>query len=203
MANDSIIPKLLEQLDSKDPVLREQAVSGLERYGSRAARLLEIKLNAEGTPDRAIVMFALVRIADSSSTAIFENALKDADPKVRAWAAQGMVKLKNPGAINALIATLHDYGNETSPFTTSAYSLIDYGVEALPSVVELLSDSNVYTREMGYDILKQIVTKMPEFSYKWNELSVELGSYNPFGEDSKRRLSAKKWKEWVENLLHK
>lgn len=200
MAKDSTIKKLIGQLASSDAAAREQALANLTKQGSKAVPALSQQVNTPGTPAKDLLVQALANIGDTSSAALFKTLLSDGNARVRAMAAQGLVKLKHPDAVDALIATLHDYGDETSPFTTSAYSLIDYGAEALPKVVGLLSDSSIYTREMGYNILAQIVTKMPSYEHKWKELSAELGNYDPGGAPAEREAATRKWAEWVESL---
>ena len=197
MATDSIIIKLIEQLTLPDATTREQAVTNLVKQGGKAVPLLTKKIETPNAPARDLMMQALATIGDTASVPLFQASLKDENARLRAMAALGLVKVNHPEAIDALITTLHAYGNETSPFTTSANALIDYGEKALPKVVLLLSDSNFNTREMGYNVLIQIVRRIPEYRYKWKELQTQLGSYNPAGTPADRESASKNWEQWV------
>jgi hypothetical protein len=203
MTKDSVIETLIQQLTAKDAATRERAITELTEQGKKALPALTMAINRPDAEAKDLLMLTLARIADTSSTVVFQSGLKDDVAKVRAMAAQGLVKLKHPEAVDALIHTLHDYGNETSPFTTSAYSLIDYGTMALPKVILLLSDSSVYTRKMAYNIVHQIALKIPEHKYKWKELSSELGNYDPTQPPSQQQQSIQKWTQWVASISKK
>lgn len=203
MAKDTTIEKFINQLTSPDPAIRQEAVTNLIQQGQKAVPALTELMSISSAPARDLVMEVLANIGDTTSASLFLTSLKDQNARVRAMAAQGLVKIRHPYAIDALIATLHDYGDETSPFTTSAYGLIDYGAEALPKVVLLLTNPSIYTREMGYRILAQIVTKIPEYRYKWKELDSQLGAYDPAASPDKREAAALKWKQWVELISKK
>jgi hypothetical protein len=200
MSKDSSINKLIEQLTSTDAAISEKAGISLVKQGKKAVPSLTEQLPYSDIAVKGVIMRVLAIIADSSSTSLFLASLKDQDPKVRAMAAEGLVRLKHPEAIDALIATLHDYGDETSPYTTSAYALIDYGPEALPAVVSLLSSPSLFTREMGFQILTQIITKIPKYQYKWEELNTQLGSYDPAANQAEREKAAEMWKEWLAKI---
>ncbi|MBU0654317.1 MAG: HEAT repeat domain-containing protein [Gammaproteobacteria bacterium] len=198
---DGDIQNLINQLHVKNDDIRGPALASLIRLGAKAIPALRAAANDPDPAMRAKVMEALATIADPACADLFRHALDDTDGHVRAWGAQGLVRIKDPGAVEALLRTFHDYPDELhGQHTLSSYTLIGMGSKVLPEVIPLLADDNVYTRERAYWVVMGIVTRMPGYENGWEELAERLGGYDPHGALEERESAVSKWVKWAEQF---
>ncbi len=193
----SAIPELVEQLRSVDFNARALALAALVRRGKAATPAL---VEALRSPDDGLRMQAaqgLAEIADPACAETFADALRDSNKQVRARAAQGLARIKDGRALDALVQTIDDFPDVLhSPFTLSAYELIDIGPIALPAVAPLLRSADPMTRAHAFVVVRSIVSQLPEAG-DWDQLWRSLGCYEPFGADPQRDRAADQWLTWI------
>ncbi len=192
---------LIACLRSPDDEERDTALAQLIQMGAPAIAALRAELAHPDSDVRPSVMEALASIADSSCADDFHVALEDDDERVRAWAAAGLARIRDPRAIAALIRTFDDQAIDLhGPHTLASSALVEQGPAALPQVMSLLLSPNVFTRERAYWVIANIVTRMDAYKDSWHELSLQLGSYDPDGPAETREKAARKWAEWAAKM---
>ncbi len=189
---------LVARLRTGDGEERDRALAEAIELGAAAIAPLRAELERADAPLRALIMEALASIADGSCAGDFHAALEDGDQRVRAWAAAGLARIGDPGAVAALIRTFDDHGPELhGPHTLSSFALVARGPAVLPRVVPLLRSPNAITRERAYRVIADVVTGTVEYAHRWRELSAELGGFDPAGTEEERDEAAARWADWV------
>jgi HEAT repeat protein len=190
------IPRLLQELKSD----KEQAWLTLKRLGRDAIIPLQ---NAFQTAEPALqisILEAIVMVADESCTDFLLRTLESPLPPIRSWAAQGLLKIKDPMAIPALVKTIADLPDEGhGQFSQSSYSLIGLGFQVLPLIVPLLRDVNPFIREIAWVVLSNVIVRIPEYENNWKNLWEKLGKYDPHQDTALRNASANLWEQWVKD----
>jgi HEAT repeat protein len=190
------ISKLLHELKSD----QEQSLITLKRLGRDAIIPLQNAFPTAEPELQISILEAIVMIADESCAGFFLRTLESPSPLIRSWAAQGLLKIKHPTAIQALVRTIADHPDEGhGQFSQSSYSLIGLGFKVLPSIVPLLKDVNPFIREYAWVVLSNVIVRVPEYENSWKSLWEELGKYGPHQDTASRDISANMWEQWVKD----
>jgi len=192
-----LIRELIEQLDAPDGQTRARALAALVMQGGAARADLE---RALATPDprlRSRIAQGLAEIASLASAEALRQASHDGDEEVRAHAAHGLARMRDPRALEALLRTFDDFPDVLhNPFTLSAYGLIEMGARALPAVAPLLRSPQPMTRERAFAVIQAVVSSLPE-GRDWAGLWRSLGRYDPNADAAERERAADRWIEWA------
>jgi HEAT repeat protein len=188
------ISKLLHELKSD----KEQSLITLQRLGRGALIPLQNAFQTAEPELQISILEAIVIVADESCADFFLRTLESPIPLIRSWAAQGLLKIKDPIAIQALVRTIADHPDEGhSQFSQSSYSLIGLGSQVLPLIVPLLRDVNPFIRESAWVVLSNVIVRIPEYENNWKNLWEKLGKYDPHQDTASRNASANMWEQWV------
>jgi hypothetical protein len=163
------VAKLQQKLESDDPAGRQAAARDLS--GSRLAAptpgLLSLMASLATDQDDAVRHAALTVLASHGTKEHLPaliKALNDPDPGVRASAAKGLGRLKDPRAIEPLVNLLATGQTDQPGFrppreSAAAEALARIGAPAEPAVLALLKERNIETRCQICNLLKRIGTK--------------------------------------------
>jgi hypothetical protein len=207
--------ELVEQLAHTDK--RNVARAELVNRGSQATPAL---LSAAGKPRDLLhyktILRTLLMIKDPQSESLFRGALESGDEEVRALGARGLYLLKVPDVLRILKSVIND-ASDALHFeqTPAVQSLIELGMDALPTVFNLLDSADERTRRRAHYVLAAVVlgnitrrlqpkSLTSDAQTAWEELRQTNGSYQWDGSESTRRASIDLWKKWfarVENKL--
>jgi HEAT repeat protein len=191
----SSIAALIDDVRGADFVRRDQALGELVRRGGAAVPAL-IQAVASGDPElRGSAVNALAEIAEPSCAELFAQLAGDPDGRVRAHAADGLARLGDPRAVDALVRTIDDRPDELHhPSSLSAATLIGMGPGVLARVAPLLSAPGEATRMRALFVIRAIVDAQGEDSAaRWRE----LGSYRAGAPAADREAAAEQWRAWL------
>ncbi len=156
---DGRLNAALAALHSKDVLTQNEGVTAAIQIGSPAVPALLELLDEPGV-NRAQVMYALAQIGDRRADKAFVAGLRDSDERVRAYAAQGLVRSGHPDALAASLETLNDAADEMHlDRTPSVASLGGMGLDAVPPLLDLLMDEDEMTRLHSQRALELIVMR--------------------------------------------
>jgi hypothetical protein len=176
------------------------ALGELIAHGKQATSILIEALHAPNDRTRRLAAEGLSDIGDATAAEPLFAATHDSSGPVRARAATALARLGDPRARAALVATLDDYPDELhGPYTASMYPLMRDTAAVLPLIVPLLKAPDQITRQRALLIIKAVVAKLPAGT-NWEQLSTQLGSYDPAGPANERNAAADQWQAWVQAL---
>lgn len=163
------LAKTEERLNSSDLAERQAAARDLSsgRLSTPSAALLARMASLASDPDETLRHAALTVLASHGSrehVPLLIKALNDPDAGVRVAVAKGLVRLKDPRAIEPLVNLLAS-GQGDQPYfrpnreSAAAEALVRMGPAAESAVLGLLKEKNIETRCQACNILKQIGTR--------------------------------------------
>lgn len=198
----------LNALRSDDLMTQNEGVAAAIQIGAAVVPGLLSLLEERGV-NRAQVMYALAQIGDSRAEQAFLAGLKDGDERVRAYGAQGLVRINHPDAMAACVQTLNDAADKLHlDRTPSVEALGTMGLQAVPLLLDALMDNNEVTRLHAQRALELILSRRHGFRAGQGFPSTEaaemmrtewqhLGDYD-FAADVQRRGDAvAKWRRWL------
>lgn len=190
---------LIARLTPRNTAESEQALAQLIKIGSHAVPALLEQINDPDSNIRPLAMQALADIADVSCADRFYQAVHDEDEAVRAWAANALVKLKDPRRVEALLDTFNDQAIDLpGPHTLSTAALVEEGPSVLVKIATMLADLNPFTREKAFWVIAGIVSRMPAYENQWEELCYKLGDYDPNRPPENQQQTIQNWIRWCE-----
>ena len=199
----------LAALRSDDVLTQNQGVATAIQIGAEAVPGLLSLLDESGV-GRAQVMYALAQIGDTRAQQAFTAGLHDSDERVRAYAAQGLVRMGHPDAIAACLRTLNDAGDELHLDRTPAVEALGrMGLRPVPALLDLLMDADRNTRMHAQRALESIAAQRygfrpglgfpdPQAEEAMRDEWRANGDYQ-FDADRKLRAQAVvKWRQWLQ-----
>jgi HEAT repeat protein len=145
---------------------------------------------------RYLAMEGISTVADPAALDVARERLQDPDGRVRSLAAVALRRLGDPGAREALIATLDDWPDVLhAHLSRSAYELPALGEEALEPVIPLLGSEDWDDRAKAAWIVSTVVSQAGDGSL--DELGRILDGYDPDGDPEERGRRAREAAEWL------
>jgi hypothetical protein len=199
-------------LRSENILTQNEGVEAAIRLGVPAVPALLAMLKESGV-NRAQAMYALARIGDPRAEEAFVSGVRDADERVRAYAAQGLVHITSPGAMTACLETLNDAPDELHlDITPSVRALGEMGLSAVPSLLDLLTHDDEMTRLHAQRALELILEHRHGFIEGRNKPSKERdetvrrewqanGDYDYSADAGTRAAAVAKWRLWLAKAL--
>lgn len=163
----------------------------------------------KGKPNRAQVMYALSQIGDARAARAFRAGLRDRDEQVRAYAAQGLVRIGDPQALAATLQTINDAADQLHlDVTPSVDALGGMGLKAVSPLLDLLMDKDEVTRLHAQRALGMILARrhgsVPGSGYSSPKAEEDMrsewsanGNYDFSAPASARKASVEKWRRWL------
>lgn len=197
LPDEAAIQRALQGLDDPAPQVRTLALATLARGGTVATTgLLQALPTAEGARRQAIVQ-ALAETADPRSREALRDLLADPDPLVRGRAAEGLARLRDAHATDALLHTLNDLPDLLHwPFTAAVHGLVAMGPPVLPAVAPLLSSDDPVTRARAFEVVRQVLIA-ERGDAAWQALLGTLGTFDPATVAPERAAG---WQGWLSTL---
>jgi HEAT repeat protein len=172
------------------------ALGELIARGREATPALVEAARSDSADVRYLAMEGLSTIADPLALDVARERLEDPDGRVRSLAAVALRRLGDPGARDALMATLDDWPDVLhAHLSRSAYELPALGEDALEPVIPLLDSDDWDDRAKAAWILHTIVTQAADGSLA--ELGRILDGYDPDGDPGDRERRAREAAEWL------
>lgn len=191
------IQRLIDGLGAADSKLRSQSVAQLVALRGEAVPRLRKATESPDPEIRMLAFRALHEIGDPACAMVFKHALDDVDERIRAYAAQGLARIADPQAMEALIATLNDFPDVLrQPSTPATDTLTEMGPRVLPKMVELLKSDAPMTRMRAFLVIRNVVT--PDLRQGgWEMLWQQLGEYDALATKEKRQPAVQRWHNWI------
>jgi HEAT repeat protein len=212
-AEQQLINQAVEALISTNVATQNRGVKQLIQLGTLAVPdLLTLYKDKKRQVNHTQVMFVLSQIADEGATDIFIAGLNHSDERVRAYAAQGLVRTRHPDAMRACLQTLNDSADELHlDITPSVIALAGMGQKAVPALLNLMSDSDEMTRLRAQRALELFINLRHGFSIGRGFPSAEAeeaahgewvahGDYDYCADEASRTAAITKWQQWLESV---
>ena len=209
-SSEQQIRSAISALASDDALIQNSAVEELIKIGPDAVPEL-IKAVQQPETNHAQAMYALAQIGDSQSAEAFVKDLQHDNEQVRAYAAQGLVRINHPDALNACLQTINDGADELHlDITPAVAALANMGLVAVPSLLNLLLDDDEMTRLHTQRALEILINQRHGFipgqgfpapeaeQAACNEWQAN-GNYDYSTDEASRKAAVNKWKEWLKS----
>jgi HEAT repeat protein len=210
-AGSGNLDSVFAALQSDDVSTQNRGAEAAVQAGTRAVTGLLALLKEPGN-QRIPAIYALARIGDSRATDAFIAALHDGDQRIRASAAQGLTRIGDSRALSACLATINDAPDELhADITPSVRSLGQMGLDAVPSLLDLLTHDDRTTRLHAQRALELILEQRHGIAggKTASENAVEsvreqwraTGNYDYSADEETRVASVAKWRRWLTQAL--
>jgi HEAT repeat protein len=154
------VDQAVSDLSSSDSIVRDQTIALLVSYGTRATAAVLPLLDDDALRPRAARVLGY--IGDPTTADRLAELLDDPDPFVRSHAAHGLHAMKDPRALEALIATIDDLPTPTMMNASqSTAALVEIGEPALARVADLLTAPSPETRGRARLVILQVANRLP------------------------------------------
>jgi HEAT repeat protein len=203
------LSRALKQLVSDDVEVQNQGVETIVQIGARAVPALSPLLEAERADVRSQAMYALAQLAPPEMAQAFQEGLDDPDERVRARAAQGLVRIHHPQALAACIQTLNDAPDELHlDLTPAVHALGKMGIQAVSALMDLLMSEAALTRLRAQRALERIVSRRHGFrsgeGFPTQEAAAAAqaewqrnGNYDYQADADARAAAVARWRRWL------
>jgi HEAT repeat protein len=201
----------LTALNSEDVLTQNEGVESVIELGAVAVPPLLAALE-KNEANRAQVMYALSQIADQRAAPALQASLRDADERVRAYAAQGLARIGDPEALEAILQTLDDAADELHlDITPSVQTLGGMGLKAVPPLLGRMMDENEMTRLHAQRALERILAwrhtpiagegiLSPHAAKRVRSEWSANGDYDYSAPANERAASVEKWRQWLKRV---
>ncbi len=153
MGNEEALGYILEVFETEDVALADFVLLAAERFGWRAADILETSLQSRNEKVRSGAAMALGRIGVPDSIPLLIRALEDPSPKVRRNVVRALGKFRSDEVINALVMALGDPDLEVQEYASSA--LANRGPDIVPVLIGDLRSSDPLVRKNVISALRK------------------------------------------------
>ncbi len=210
--DDAGLQAALKKIGSIDILTQNEGVQEVIKIGKAAVPSL-IRLLQQPETSKAQIMYALAQIGDDQAKQAFTAGIRDNNEQVRAYAAEGLVKIGSPNAMEACLQTLNDAADPLhADRTPSVAALANMGVKAAPFLLDLLLSQDEMTRLHSQRALELIL--MIRFGFRtghgfssqnggdeFREMWRANGNYNYADDAAKRQFSVTQLRQWFDTLI--
>ena len=156
IAGDTIVPELVNRVDTKDPIIRTYITKILARFDM--PNVIESLSKLLGDENKAVRLAALDGLAKANKINDIEklcNLISDPDYKVQNKAIEAIVKSKHPKTVLYLIPHLKD---ESEYIRRAAVEVLNEiaSVESVKDLLNAIKDEDWWVRSRAADALGKI-----------------------------------------------
>ena len=200
----------MDKFRSDSVAVQNEGVQTALQAGKAALPHLLPLLQEQKAATRSQAMYVISRVGGSETTEVFKRGLQDEDERVRAYAAEGLVRANDPDALSACLQTLNDAPDLAHlDMTPAVESLSEMGLEAVPPLLDLLLDDDEMTRLHAQRALEGIVNRRhgfqssrgfptPAAEQEVRDEWQSNGSYDYAAPFTARAAAVEKWRTWLE-----
>jgi HEAT repeat protein len=199
----------IDKLRSDSVSVQNEGVETALRAGKAALPQLLPLLREPDAGTRSQAMYVISRVGGSEATEVFKLALQDADERVRAHAAEGLVRIDHPAALSASLQTLNDAPDLSHlDMTPAVYSLGEMGLRAVSALLDLLVHEDEMTRLHAQRALEGIVNRQhgfqsghgfptPDAEQQARAEWQANGNYDYAAPATARAAAVEEWRDWL------
>lgn len=156
VANDRLVPSLINRLDAQDPLLRARVAGVLSRFSSPAVRLALHRLLAD--ENRAVRLAALEALSKIGADMDIEQLcrlLKDPDIKIQGKAIEAIIRRDHPRTVHYLLDPLQDESEYARRAAVEVLNGIS-NADAIKDLLVAIKDCDWWVRSRAADALGSI-----------------------------------------------
>lgn len=154
LGDESALGQMLELFEAGDVGLRDFVLTAAERFGWRAAEVLEASLRSRSERVRSGAAMALGRIRMPGSIPHLERALEDPSPMVRRNVTRALGNFEREDVQSSLLKAMADPDQEVQEYASNA--LARYGGEIVPFLLDHLKADDPLVRKNAVSSLRKI-----------------------------------------------
>ncbi|MFW5452311.1 HEAT repeat domain-containing protein [Thioalkalivibrio sulfidiphilus] len=156
VADESLVPELLNRVSGKDPVVRMQIVRILGRF--QTPEVVEALQHLLEDPDKGVRQSALEALSAHDARLDLEKLcklLRDRDIKVQEQAIETIIQRNDPETMKYLSAVLHDEAEHARRAAVEVLNKIG-SAAAIKELLESVKDADWWVRARSADALAKI-----------------------------------------------
>jgi len=156
IADEAMVPDLINRLEGKDPFVRIHLISILSRFSTPAVhKAIENQLGDRNKMIRQAALNALGRMEGQVNIALLCSLLQDPELEVQSKAVDVIIKHRHPDTIKYLVAVLKD---ESEYARRSAVEVLNEigDANSVKSLLDALKDEDWWVRSRAGDALAKI-----------------------------------------------
>ncbi|TNF47437.1 HEAT repeat domain-containing protein [bacterium] len=157
MGDEEALGYILEVFETEDAALADFVLLAAERFGWRAANVLEASLQSRNERVRSGAAMALGRIGVPDSIPLLVRALGDSSPEVRRNIVRALGGFSGDKVIDALVMALGDPDPEVQEYASNALAGMGPGI--LPTLIGDLESPDPLVRKNVISTLRKIGDK--------------------------------------------
>ena len=156
MANDALVPDLIERLGGKDATARVHIIDMLARFDRPDVhRALERELKSDNKLIRQAALSALTRMTGHIDIALLCSLLSDPDVNVQNRAVEAITQRNHPDTLKYIVDVLKDESEFARRAAVEVLNEIG-DQHSIKDLLESLSDSDWWVRARATDALARI-----------------------------------------------
>ena len=156
IADDSLIPELINRIDAKDPVMRAEIAKVLSRFKSESVQeTLHRLLKDSNKSVRLAALEGFSNMRSNNDIGQLCHLLKDPDLKIQSKAIDTLVKLNHPRTVNYLLDPLQDESEYARRAAVEVLNEIG-NPNAIKDLLLAVKDRDWWVRSRAADALGRI-----------------------------------------------
>ena len=156
LADETLVPELVNRLNAKDPVLRTEIAKVLSKFKTKSAQeALHRLLQDRNKSVRLAALEALSKMDASMDVKKLCQLLKDPDLKIQSKAIDAIAKLNHPQTINYLLDSLQDESEYARRAAVEVMNEIA-SPDAVKDLLLAIKDQDWWVRSRAADALGRI-----------------------------------------------
>ncbi|MCP4409980.1 MAG: protein kinase [Gammaproteobacteria bacterium] len=156
LADESLVPELINRIDTKDPVMKTEITKTLSRFNTKPVQNTLHRLLEDS--NKAVRLAALEGLSQMDAGMDVKQLcmlIKDPDFNVQSKAIDALIKLKHPRTVNYLLDPLQDESEYARRAAVEVLNEIG-DVNAIKDLLLAIKDSDWWVRSRAADALGNI-----------------------------------------------
>lgn len=157
LGDENALGYILELFDTEDVGLADFVLMAAQKFGWRAARVLEASMESKNEKVRSGAAMALGRIRVPESIPLLVKGLSDPSPTVRRNVVSALGNFQSMNVVDTLITAMGDKDMQVQEFAGDALARL--GSDVVPILIEHLTSPNALIRKNIVSSLRKIGDK--------------------------------------------